>query len=180
MPSDKRLLWVISYHHACNDGTLMALIALLPILTVKMQLSYYEVGLLGFGLIITVAVQYAIGRVVDRVFSKYLLEAGSVLMGLSFAVLLLVDDFRGLFGVVILMRVGAAFYHPVGTSWITRKFAGPYLETALGVQSGVGNFGVIIAMATSGFLGEMYSWKAPCVLWACMNFVAVLLGLLVV
>ncbi len=180
MTSDKRLLWVISYHHACNDGTLMALIALLPILTVEMDISYYEVGLLGLGLVITVAVQYAVGRVADRVFSKYLLEAGAVLMGLSFVFLLLVNDFAGLFSVVIMMRVGAAFYHPVGTSWITRKFAGPYVETALGIQSGVGNFGVIIAMASSGFLGELYSWKAPCVLWAVMNLAAVVVGLLVV
>ena len=180
MPSDKRLLWIISYHHACNDGTLMALIALLPILTEVMSLSYLEVGLLGFGLVITVVVQYAVGRFADRIFSKYLLEIGAVLMGTSFVLLLLVDDFAGLFTVVVAMRVGAAFYHPVGTSWITRKFAGPYLETALGVQSGVGNFGVIIAMATSGFLGELYSWKAPCVLWAFMNLAAVVLGLLLV
>jgi MFS family permease len=158
----------------------MALIALLPILTVELDISYYEVGLLGLGLIITVAVQYAVGRFADRVFSKYLLEAGAVLMGLSFLLLLLVNDFAGLFSVVIMMRIGAAFYHPVGTSWITRKFAGPYLDTALGVQSGVGNFGVIIAMATSGFLGELYSWKAPCVLWAAMNLAAVALGLLLV
>jgi len=180
MPTDKRLLWVISYHHACNDGTLMALIALLPILTVEMDLSYYEVGLLGFGLVITVAVQYLVGRFADRVFSRYLLEIGAVLMGLSFILLLLVDDFAGLFTVVIAMRIGAAFYHPVGTSWITRKFAGPYLDTALGVQSGVGNLGVIIAMATSGFLGEFYTWKAPCVLWAFMNLAAVVVGFLMV
>jgi len=181
MPSDRRLLWVISYHHACNDGTLMALIALLPILARpdEMNLSYYEVGVLGLGLVVTVVVQYGVGRVADRVFSKYLLEIGSVLMGLSFALLLLVNDFTGLFSVVILMRLGAAFYHPIGTSWITRKFTGPHLETALGIQSGVGNFGVIIAMASSGFLGEI-TWKAPCVLWAAMNLVAVVLGLRIV
>lgn len=179
MPTDKKLLWVISYHHACNDGTLVALIALLPILTEQMDLSYSDVGLLGLGLVVTVAVQYGVGRIADRVFSRFLLETGAVLMGLSFALLLLVNDFAGLFSVVILMRVGAAFYHPIGTSWITRKFAGPYLETALGVQSGVGNFGVIIAMATSGYLGDLYTWKAPCVLWAIMNFAAVVLGLLV-
>ncbi len=180
MPSDRRLLWVISYHHACNDGTLMALIALLPILKTVMNLTYYQVGVLGFGLIVTVVVQYLVGRYADRTFSRYLLEIGAVLMGLSFVLLLLVDDFLGLFTVVIGMRVGAAFYHPVGTSWITRKFAGAHLETALGIQSGVGNFGVIIAMATSGFLGDIYSWKAPCVLWAIMNLAAVVLGLVAV
>lgn len=101
-------------------------------------------------------------------------------MATSFLLLLLVNDFPGLFLAVIAMRVGGAFYHPVGTSWITRAFGGAQLETALGVQSGVGNLGVIIALISSGFLGEFYTWKAPCVLWAALNLVAVVIGVSVI
>jgi len=180
MAPNKKLLWVISFHHACNDGTLMALVALLPILVKEMGLTYYEVGLLGFGLLITVVVQFVVGRYADRIFSRYLLELGAALMGASFLLMLLIDDFVGLFTVVIAMRVGASFYHPVGTSWITREFAGEYVETALGVQSGVGNLGVIIALGSSGFLGEAFSWRAPCILWAGLNLSAVLLGFFMV
>jgi len=180
MRAPPRLLLVISFHHACNDGTLMALVALIPILVDVMGISYYEIGLLGFALLITVAVQYAVGRFADRIFSPYLLELGAALMGLSFVMMLFVGDFVGLFSSVVVMRIGASFYHPVGTSWITREYSGDYLETALGVQSGVGNFGVIIALGTSGFLGEAFGWKAPCLLWAGLNFAAVLLGLLFV
>lgn len=180
MTRPPRLLWVISFHHACNDGTLMALVALIPILVDVMGISYYEVGLLGFALMITVAVQYVVGRFADRVFSRYLLELGAGLMGLSFVLMLLVHEFVGLFSAVAVMRVGASFYHPVGTSWITREFAGEYLETALGVQSGVGNSGVIIALATSGFLGESLGWRAPCMLWAGLNFAAVILGMVLI
>ncbi len=177
---NRRLLWIISYHHACNDGTLMALVALIPVLAIVMNLTYYQVGLLGFGILITVIVQYVVGRYADRVFSRYLLEIGAALMGVSFVLMLLVNDFNGLFLAVISMRVGGAFYHPVGTSWITREFSGSYLETALGVQSGVGNFGVILALGTSGFLGDMFTWRAPCLLWAAMNLSAVVLGLTMV
>ena len=180
MRSGRRLLWIISFHHACNDGTLMALVALLPILLKQFDLTLYEVGLLGFGVLITVLVQYAIGRHADRAFSRYLLELGAVLMGLSFLLMLVVSNFEGLFLAVISMRIGGAFYHPVGTSWITREYAGPDLETALGVQSGVGNFGVIIALATTGFLGDLYTWRAPCVLWAALNLSAVVLGVLLI
>jgi len=175
-----RLLWLISFHHACNDGTLMALVALIPILVVEMDLSYYDVGFLGFGILITVVVQFVVGRYADRVFSRLLLEIGAALMGVSFLLLLFVNDFLGVLLAVIAMRIGGAFYHPVGTSWITREFSGPYLETALGVQSGVGNFGVILALGTSGFLGELFTWKAPCLLWAGLNFTAVVLGLLLI
>ncbi len=176
MSSGRRLLWIISFHHACNDGTLMALVALIPILIRELGLTFYQIGLLGFGLVITVFVQYAVGRYADRMFSRYLLEVGAALMGISFILLLFVGNFEGLFLAVIAMRIGAAFYHPVGTSWITREYAGGYLETALGVQSGVGNLGVIIAFSTSGILGDMFTWRAPCVLWALLNLGAVLLG----
>jgi MFS family permease len=177
MAGDKRLLWVISYHHACNDGTLMALVAVLPILIDEMDLTYSEVGLLGLGLIITVIIQFFVGKAADRRFSRYMLEAGAALMALSFIIIPLVSDFLGLFVVVIAMRVGASFYHPIGVSWITREYQGPFLDTALGIQSGVGNLGVILALGSSGFLGEQFGWKAPCIVWALMNVVAVALGL---
>jgi FSR family fosmidomycin resistance protein-like MFS transporter len=180
MKPDKKLLYVISYHHACNDGTLMALVALLPILVEEMDLSYSDIGLLGFGLIVTVVVQLFVGKVADRMFSSYLMEIGALLMGLSFALLLLVSDFTGLFIVVIVMRIGASFYHPVGISWITKEFGGSYLDTALGIQSGIGNLGVIIALGTSGFLGELYGWKTPCLVWTFLNLLAVVMGVLVV
>lgn len=178
MTNNRRLLWTISFHHACNDGTLMVLVALIPILVEKMSLSYYDIGLLGFGLLVSVVVQFMVGRIADRVVSKFLLEVGAGLMGASFVLMILVNDFVTLFAVVIVMRVGAAFYHPVGTSWITREFSGPHLDTAIGVQSGVGNFGVILALGTSGFMAEAYGWKTPCVLWAALNFAAVIAGTL--
>ena len=180
MKRPPRLLWVISFHHACNDGTLMALVALIPILRVEMDVSYYEVGILGLALLITVVVQYLVGVVADKRFSGYLLEVGALLMGTSFLLMLLVDDFTGLLMAVVVMRIGSSFYHPVGTSWISREYSGEYLETALGVQSGVGNFGVIIALGTTGFLGEAFGWKAPCILWAGLNFAAVASGMLLV
>lgn len=158
----------------------MALVALLPVLVVEMDISYYDVGLLGFGLVLTVVIQYGVGKYADRKFSKYLLESGASLMAISFVLLLFVNDFPGLFAAVIVMRIGAAFYHPVGTSWITRAFGGQYLDNALGVQSGVGNLGVIIALGTSGYLGEAYSWKLPCLLWAGLNATAVAVGLLAI
>lgn len=176
-PKDRKLLFVISYHHACNDGALIALVALLPILVDEMALTYTEIGILGLGLLITVVVQLIIGRLTDRAFSRYLLEMGAALMALSFVLVLFVSDFTGLFMAVISMRVGASFYHPVGISWITREYAGPYLDTALGIQSGIGNFGVIASLATSGFLGEAFGWKAPCIIWALLNLAAVAFGL---
>ncbi|MGB2581905.1 MAG: MFS transporter, partial [Thermoplasmata archaeon] len=174
---DRRLLFVISYHHACNDGALIAIVALLPILVDEMALTFTEIGILGLGLLITVVVQLIIGRLTDRAFSRYLLEVGAALMALSFVLVLFVSDFVGLFMAVISMRIGASFYHPVGISWITREYAGPYLDTALGIQSGIGNFGVIAALASSGFLGEAFGWKVPCIIWAILNLAAVAFGL---
>lgn len=176
MTKDKRLLWVISYHHACNDGTLMALVAVLPILIEEMSLSYADIGLLGSGLLITVVVQFFVGKATDLRFSRYMLEVGAALMAISFLLIPLVSDFIGLFVVVIAMRVGASFYHPIGVTWITKEYRGQYLDTALGIQSGVGNLGVIIALGSSGFLGEHFGWKVPCLVWAALNLLAVASG----
>ncbi|MBE0518607.1 MAG: MFS transporter [Thermoplasmata archaeon] len=178
MSSGKRLLWVISYHHACNDGALLALVAILPILVQEMDLSYSEIGLLGFGLLITVIIQLVVGKAADRIFSRYLLELGAGLMALSFILIPLASNFLGLFVAVISMRVGASFYHPIGISWITKRYEGSYLDTALGIQSGVGNLGVILAFASSGFLGEIYGWRTPCIIWAVLNIIAMIAGII--
>ena len=153
------------------------MVALLPILIVELELSYSEVGLLGLGLLITVVIQLLVGRLTDRAFSRYLLEIGALLMALSFMMIVLVSNFIELFAAVIAMRIGASFYHPVGITWITREYAGGYLDTALGIQSGIGNLGVILSLATSGFLGEAFGWKVPCMLWVALNLVAVILGI---
>jgi FSR family fosmidomycin resistance protein-like MFS transporter len=174
---DRRLLWIISYHHACNDGTLMALVAILPILVREMDLSYSEVGILGLGLLITVVVQFAVGKASDRRFSRYMLEIGALLMGISFLIVPLAYDFATLFAAVILMRAGASFYHPIGISWITKEYRGQYMDTALGIQSGLGNLGVILALGTSGMIGGAFGWQTPCLIWAALNMIAVILGL---
>ena len=175
---DKRLLWIISYHHACNDGTLMALVAILPILVREMELSYSEIGILGLGLLITVVLQFAVGKASDRRFSRYMLEMGAMMMGISFLIVPLARDFISLFAAVILMRAGASFYHPIGISWITRQYRGSFLDTALGIQSGVGNIGVILALGTSGLIGDAFGWQVPCLIWATLNMVAVVTGLI--
>ena len=177
---DRRLLWTVSFHHLCNDGTLMVLVAVIPVLVDVMDLSYYDVGILGLTLAITVIAQFMVGKYTDRRFSVYVLEIGVALMAMSFLLLLLVNDFKGILLAVIAMRVGAAFYHPVGISWITRAYAGPGLDRALGVQSGFGNMGVILALASSGYLAESFSWKIPCVIWALLNIAAIAVGLSVI
>ena len=173
-------MWTIGFHHLCNDGTLMVLVALIPVLRDAMDLSYYDVGFLGFSLAITVVAQLVVGKYVDRKFSAYMLEFGASLMALSFFLLLFVSDFTELLLAIIAMRVGAAFYHPVGISWVTRAYAGPGLDDALGVQSGLGNLGVIVAFGSSGYLAELAGWKLPCLIWAALNVFAVVLGLLVI
>jgi MFS family permease len=180
MTSNSKFLWTIGFHHFCNDGTLMVLVALIPVLLVEMKLSYYDVGFLGLSIAITVVAQLVVGKYVDRKFSTYMLEAGAGLMALSFFLLLFVTDFDGLLLAIVAMRVGAAFYHPVGISWVTRAYNGAGLDDALGVQSGLGNLGVILAFGSSGFLAELAGWKLPCMIWAVLNVSAVALGLLII
>jgi len=175
--ADRRLLVAISLHHATNDGSLVLLGALFPVLIDVFSLSLSEIGALGLALFATLFLQLLVGAASDKLASRYLLEAGAVLMGLSMLVITAVADYTGLFLAVIGLRVGGSFYHPVGIGWISREFAGPGVDRAMGIQSGFGNFGVIAGFLSAAPLYALGGdWRLPFYVWAGVNFAAVALG----
>lgn len=178
--ADRRLLVAISLHHATNDGSLVLLGALFPVLIDAFSLSLSEIGALGLAIFATLVLQLLIGAASDRLASRYLLEAGAVLMGLSLLAVTVVERYEGLFLAVIGLRVGGSFYHPVGIGWVSREFAGPGVDRAMGIQSGFGNFGVIAAFLSAAPLYALGGdWRLPFYVWAGVNFAAVAVGFLV-
>jgi MFS family permease len=65
---------------------------------------------------------------------------------------------------VALGRVGASVYHPVGISWVGKHYKDE-LDDAMGTQSAFGDAGVILAFASSGFLGVHLGWQVPFLVW---------------
>lgn len=166
VPSKRLALVAIGLYHATNDGTVVAVAALFPILLAEGLIgSFTEVGLLmAVALVVTIVFQILFGAWSDRASARLLLPAGMVLLGLASLVTALADRFAFLLAMVAVARVGASVYHPVGISWVGKEYKDE-LDDAMGSQSAFGDAGVILAFASSGFLGIHVGWQAPFLIW---------------
>jgi MFS family permease len=79
--------------------------------------------------------------------------------------------FAALLVLFLLFRVSTSIYHPVIIAWISRSRAGSgkELDDAMGIQSGSGNFGVILAYLSVGFLAQGWTWKTPLYVWSLLG-----------
>ncbi len=175
----RRALWAMGIYHASNDGAVVAVAALFPILLTQNLLgSYSDIGLLTLvALFITVLSQILFGAWSDRASPRILLPAGMLIIGTASLLTSRADSFLVLLVLVALARVGASFYHPIGISWVGKRFKKD-LDHAMGFQSAAGDLGVILAFASSGYLGLVYGWQAPFLLWGGVALVAALVGYL--
>jgi predicted MFS family arabinose efflux permease len=69
------------------------------------------------------------------------------------------------------MRIFNSFYHSIGIAWVSKTHPSKRIDFAMGIQSGSGNLGVLIAFVSSGFLAQSFGWKIPLYVWACAGFV---------
>ncbi len=144
-------------YHAANDGTVVAIPALFPLLLEENVLTNFtQVGiLLAIALGVTVVLQIFFGAMSDRGSTRLLLPAGMVIVGVASLFTALAQTFAVLLLFVAIGRIGASVYHPVGISWVGRMFKRD-LDRAMGFQSALGDLGVIVAFASSGFLGLVF------------------------
>lgn len=178
MDQDDKVLFTVSLYHWCNDGSVILLPALFPLLQGVFSLSYTDIGLLsGFGMLATILAQVMTGHVSDRGSSPQLLALGIGVLALGLLAIPLADSFVSLFLLVLIVRVGASFYHPIGISWLSMHFGRQGLDRAMGIQSAVGDVGVIFGMVSAGFLGVYLGWQVPFIVWAGLCLASVLLGL---
>lgn len=177
MPSKRVALFAVGLYHATNDGTVIAVAALFPILLdVGLIGSFTEIGLLTLvGLFVTVVFQIVFGAWSDKTSPRLLLPAGMVILGVAALFTSLATSFAFLLAMVALARVGASVYHPVGIAWVGKSFK-EELDHAMGSQSAFGDFGVIVAFASSGFLGLHYGWQVPFLLWGGLALAMAALG----
>jgi MFS family permease len=98
----------------------------------------------------------------------------------SLAFVPLARSFLALTAFFLLIRVFTSFYHPIIIAWISksRSGSGRELDDAMGIQSGSGNIGVVLAYLSVGFLAQRFNWKTPLFVWALFGLVLVGLGLL--
>ncbi len=179
MASKHLALWAVGLYHASNDGAVVAVAALFPILLTQNLLgNYSDIGFLTMvALSVTVVCQIVFGAWSDTASPRLLLPAGMVVLGIASLLTTQANSFAALLMFVAIARVGASFYHPIGISWVGKRFK-DNLDHAMGFQSAFGDLGVIIAFATSGYLGVYYGWRVPFLIWGGLALVAAGLGYL--
>jgi MFS family permease len=171
---------VLTLYHAVDDGMLASISAMFPILMKNggFGLNYESIGLLtSIGLTVTVIFQLFTGRIGDIRDTRLLMTLGIMMMGITSFLLTLSWDFITLLTVVLLVRVGASFYHPIGIGWISKRYSGEALDRAMGYQSALGDTGVLVAFLTTGLIAMHWDWRAPFIMWGALNIGAAVLGL---
>jgi len=176
----KRLLFSASVFHALTDASTVVIPTVFPILYSRGFLitRYSQIGFLSnLGLIATVLFQFVVVRLSYRRDYRIFLLASGLGICASLALTPFASSFALLLLFFILLRLAASVYHPLIIAWISKSTAGSgkELDRAMGIQSGSGNIGVVLAYLTVGFLAQRWSWKTPLFFWA--GFGLLLVGL---
>ena len=181
----RRILLSASLFHALTDAATIVTPTIFPILYSQAFLikKYSQIGLLSnLGLITTILIQFWVVALSFRYEYRYLMLASGLGICLANFLIPLAPSFAMLMLLFILLRGFTSFYHPVVIAWISRSRSGlgRELDDAMGIQSGSGNLGVLLAFVTTGYLAQHLGWKAPLYIWAAVGLVITAIGVTVI
>ena len=179
-PREKRILTAVSIFHAFNDASVVALPTIFPILYTQrfLIMRYADIGtLIIIGLGVSVLLQFIVGHWAKGRHYRALLAIDNFVVG----VFLLLTPLARSYPMLVLfyagVRLGSSIYHPVGVAWVTHSFKGKKLDRALGIQSGFGDVGVLLAFLGTGYLAQGFGWMVPLIVWGAFNIAAGVAGL---
>lgn len=178
----KRILLSASLFHALTDASTTVVPMIFPLLYVqgRMISSYGRIGLLSnLGLLTTFLVQFLVVRISYAWEYRSLLLASLFGIALSLVLITAAGSFGTLLVLFLLLRIATSFYHPIVIAWISRSHVSGGLDDAMGIQSGSGNVGVLLAFLSVGYLAEEWNWQASLIVWAGVVLVLGSIGLLV-
>jgi MFS family permease len=169
-----KVLFSASLFHFINDASAVAIPMVFPLLYSEgfIITKYSHIGILSYlGLFITFVFQILIVNYSKDLSYRSMLVIS--ICGISLFVFLLTFA-HTLFTLIvfyILMRIFLSFYHPLGVAAVSRAHPESALDSAMGVQSGSGNFGVFIAFISVGYLAQNWDWRFPLYIWAAAGLI---------
>ncbi len=179
----KKILLSASVFHALTDAATVITPTVFPILYSQGFLisRYSQIGLLSnLGLFTTLILQFLAVRLSFRHEYRRLLFFSGLGICAATALVPMARTFLGLTAAFLLLRAATSFYHPVIIAWVSksRQGTGRELDDAMGIQSGSGNIGVVLAYLSVGFLAQSLGWRASLFIWAGLGLILVMLGTL--
>ena len=181
----KKILLTSSLFHMLNDAASVITPTVFPILYSQAFLitRYSQIGLLSnIGLFTTLIVQFLAVRLSYKYEYRTLLLVSGVGICGAMALVPLSRTFGMLVLFFVFIRVFTSFYHPVIVAWVSKTMvgSGKGLDDAMGIQSGSGNVGVMLAYLTVGYMAQRWTWKTPLFAWSLFGVVIIILGLMAV
>lgn len=177
MSQQGRILSTVSLIHAINDASIAVISILFPIFKQLFQLNYTQIGIItGGGLFITLVAQLLLGRLADGKNVNSFLLTGLFLTSISLVLLSFSTGYLSLLFLIFFMRFATSFFHPIGIGWISRTFKKGRLDWAMGIQSGLSDFGAFLAILTTLYITQLTHWTIPLYAWACLCLIGLLIS----
>ncbi len=170
----KKVLFSASLFHALNDAATVTVPMIFPLLYSQQFIikKYSHIGILSnLGLLTTFLFQIIITNLSHKHEYKHILLFSYLGICLSLTLMTLSSTFAVFMITYLTMRIFNSFYHSIGIAWVSKTHPSKRMDFAMGIQSGSGNLGVLIAFVSSGFLAQSLGWKVPLYVWACAGFV---------
>lgn len=172
-----RSLFSISLFHFVNDAAVVTLPLIYPVLYDQgfIITRYSQIGTVYLaGLAVTIVSQFLIGSFARERHYRKILPTAILCIGLSLILISTTERFLTFLLVFLMFRVSASFYHPVGIAWINTLARERGLDRSMGIQSAMGDLGVLVSFTIGGILAERGGWRFPVLLWA---FVATIISI---
>jgi len=146
--------------HFLHDGLSDALYVLLPLWAEAFGLSLAQVGLLKTVFTAAQATfQLPAGFLSERIGERRLLVAGTIVAGLAYMLIALVDGYLALAVLLSIVGLGSAVQHPLSSALVARAFEAGRRRAALGTYNFTGDLGKMTAAAAVGLTVAAIGWQ---------------------
>lgn len=146
--------------HALHDGYTDAVYVFLPVWQVEFGLSYGFLGLLkGIYSATMATLQMPASLAGERCGVRLALPLGTALAAMGYITAGYTSGMLGLCAALVLSGVGSSVQHPIGSTAVSRAFAGNARQ-ALGVYNLSGDLGKVALPAAASFLMMFVSWRS--------------------
>jgi FSR family fosmidomycin resistance protein-like MFS transporter len=140
-----RVLFIISFVHMLNDSIQSVIPAIFPILEESMNLSYLQLGFIGFALQMTASIlQPIVGLYSDKKPSPFLLPLGLMFTLIGMLGLAISPNYYFVLLSVVFVGIGSSVFHPEGSK-VVYLAAGPRRGLAQSIFQVGGNGGQSLA-----------------------------------
>lgn len=156
-----RRLAVMTATHGINDGAVLAIIPLIPLLALEFGLNTVEVGLLtGVSSLAGALLQMPASFVADYTGRRRtLLAAGLFLIAISYVLYSVASSFAMLLVLGVLLGVAGCVYHPSALAIVDEQFSQARKAFFLAVHSAGANMGMALIPIAVGWLAHQWGWR---------------------